>query len=176
MKHVEERIFIVFLNSGKYHRNRSYCFLHPVAPKFKQYFNPFPNKPWFLRVCGISLLKTLRETEKLLVTSNFSFSHSVFYLFEEISSIFNEFEIVICKTLSVWKSPKFVVWERVKAIKSKGIKKWNLHSALTLYNNPLENIVGKEENVGTHHFLLFLQCFQKCFFFFFSDVSKVLTV
>ena len=44
-------------------------------------FNPFPNKPWFLRVCSRDLLKTLREKEKLLVTSNFSFSHSVFYLF-----------------------------------------------------------------------------------------------
>ena len=31
-------------------------------------FNPFPNKPWFLRVCSSSLLKTLRENEKLLVT------------------------------------------------------------------------------------------------------------
>ena len=36
--------------------------------------NPFPNKPWFLRVCSTSLWKTLREKEKLLVTSNFSFS------------------------------------------------------------------------------------------------------
>ena len=44
--------------------------------------NPFPNKPWFLRVCSTCLLKTLREKEKLLVTSNFSFSHSVFYSFE----------------------------------------------------------------------------------------------
>ena len=42
-------------------------------------FNPFPNKPWFLPVCSTSLLKTLRKKEKLLVTSNFSFSHSVFY-------------------------------------------------------------------------------------------------
>ena len=47
---------------------------------------PFRNKNWFLRVCSISLLKTLWENEKLLVTSNFSFSHSVFYPFEELSS------------------------------------------------------------------------------------------
>ena len=40
--------------------------------------NPFPNKPWILRVCSTSLLKTLWEKEKLLVTGNFSFSHSVF--------------------------------------------------------------------------------------------------
>ena len=40
--------------------------------------SPFPNKPWFLRVCSTSLLKTLWEKKKLLVTSNFSFSRSVF--------------------------------------------------------------------------------------------------
>ena len=39
---------------------------------------PIPNKPWFLRVCSTSLLKTLLEKEQLLVTSNFSISHSVF--------------------------------------------------------------------------------------------------
>ena len=43
--------------------------------------NPFPNKPWFLRVCSKSLLKTLWEKEKLLVTGNFSYSHNVFYSF-----------------------------------------------------------------------------------------------
>ena len=42
--------------------------------------NYFPNKPWFIRVCSTGLSKTLREKEKLLVTSNFSFSHGVFYL------------------------------------------------------------------------------------------------
>ena len=50
--------------------------------------NPVPNKPWFLRVCSTSLLKTLREKEKLLVTSNFSFSKSVFYHFGELSFTF----------------------------------------------------------------------------------------
>ena len=35
--------------------------------------------PGFLRVCCTSLLKTLREKEKLLVMSNFSFSRSVFF-------------------------------------------------------------------------------------------------
>ena len=45
------------------------------------YFNPFPNKPWFLCVWSTSLLKTLWENEKLLITSNFSFFHSVFYPF-----------------------------------------------------------------------------------------------
>ena len=60
-------------------------------------FNRFPNKPWFLRVCGAKLLKTLWEKKKLLVTSNFFFSHSVFYPFIEISAIFIIFEIVVCE-------------------------------------------------------------------------------
>ena len=50
--------------------------------KDKERFNPFPNKPWFLRVCSTGLLKTLWEKEKLLVTSNFSFSHSCFNPFD----------------------------------------------------------------------------------------------
>ena len=39
---------------------------------------PFPNKPWFLHICSTSLLKTLWEKYKLLITSSLSFSHSVF--------------------------------------------------------------------------------------------------
>ena len=37
----------------------------------KTRFNPFQNKPWLLRVWGTSLLKTLWEKKKSLVTSNF---------------------------------------------------------------------------------------------------------
>ena len=60
-------------------------------------FKPFPNKPWFLRICCTCLLKTLWEKEKLLVTSNFSFSQSVFNPFGEPSQIFSKSEIVVCK-------------------------------------------------------------------------------
>ena len=56
------------------------------------FINPFPNKPVFLCVCSTNLLKTLWEQEKLLVMSNFSFSHSVFYPFEEFSDIFIIFQ------------------------------------------------------------------------------------
>ena len=69
----------------------------------KYSFNPFPNKPWFLRVCSTSLLKTLWEKKKLLVGSNFSFSHSVLYQFEEFSTIFIKFKIVICKLFQLWR-------------------------------------------------------------------------
>ena len=36
------------------------------------------------------------EKEKLLVTSNLSFSKSVFYAFEKLSVIFTKFQIVVC--------------------------------------------------------------------------------
>ena len=60
-------------------------------------FNTLPNKPWFLRVYSTSPLKTQWEKEKWLVTSNFSFSHSVFYPFGDLSAIFVKFEIGVCK-------------------------------------------------------------------------------
>ena len=60
-------------------------------------YSPFPNKPWFLRVCSTSLLKILWEKEKLLIRSNFSVSHSVFYPFRELFDIFIKFEIVFYK-------------------------------------------------------------------------------
>ena len=67
-------------------------------------------------VCNTSLLETLWEKEKLLVTSNFSFSLRVFYPFLPIWTTFCHFhQIQNCclQTLSVWKSLEFVVWERV---------------------------------------------------------------
>ena len=70
--------------------------IYQLSDVFRK-LNPFPNKPWFLSVCSTSLLKTLREKEKLLVTSNFSFSHSVFFQLGEVSAIFSKFKIVVCK-------------------------------------------------------------------------------
>ena len=58
-------------------------------------------------------LQILWEKEKLLVTSNFSFSNSVFFPFGELSVTFITVKIVVCKSLLVGMSLKFVVWERV---------------------------------------------------------------
>ena len=44
----------------------------------------FPNKPLFLHAIGTNRLKTPLEKEKSLITNNFSFSDSVFYLSEEL--------------------------------------------------------------------------------------------
>ena len=65
----------------------------------KSVFTLSQTSPWFLRVCRTSLKKkkTLWEKEKLLVSSNFSFSHIVFYPFGKLSAIFIEFKIVVCR-------------------------------------------------------------------------------
>ena len=59
------------------------------------YLNPFPNNDTFWCPRERSLLKTLWEKEKLLVTSNFSFTHCVFYLLKDLSAIFIKFKIVV---------------------------------------------------------------------------------
>ena len=78
-------------------RRMSQCFIDFYPLSTILCFNPFPKKPWFLRVCSTSLLKTLWDKEKLLITSNFSFSHRVFYPSEEVSLIFIKLLIFVCK-------------------------------------------------------------------------------
>ena len=79
-------------------------------------------------------MKTLWVKEKLLITSNLSFSHSVFLPFGWNFSYFHQTWNCCLQTLSVWESPKFVVWERVN--------KWN---------NSWKHL-EKEEMLGTRIF------------------------
>ena len=72
------------------------CFIYC----FREMHLPFPKQA----LVFICLLKTVWENKKLLVTSNFSFSHSVFYSFEKLSAIFIKFYFVICKLLSLEES------------------------------------------------------------------------
>ena len=51
--------------------------------------------------------------------------------------------------------------------------KLNVTQDIKVFFHRMENIVGKEENAGYQHFLLFPQCFQKPFS---SSVSKVVIV
>ena len=60
-------------------------------------FNLSPYKPWFLLVCSTSLLITLLEKEKLLIMSNFSFSHLFSIPLENFLPVFMKFEIVVYK-------------------------------------------------------------------------------
>ena len=51
--------------------------------------------------------------------------------------------------------------------------KLNVTQNMKVVFHMIENIVGKEENAGYQHFLLFPQCFQKAFS---SSASKVVIV
>ena len=75
---------------------------HPIVSHHE--FNPFPNKPWFLRVCTSSPLKTLWEKEKLLVTSNFSFSYSALYHCREHSAFFIKYKLSSANPFSLEES------------------------------------------------------------------------
>ena len=60
-----------------------YTLVEMKNASYTSLYNCFPNNSWFLRVCIRGLLKTQWEKEKLLVMSNFSFSHSVSTLFQK---------------------------------------------------------------------------------------------
>ena len=98
--------------SGKYCWRRTKCYVINIL-SFSNNFSygveefdiiPFPNKPWFLRVCSKSLLKTLREKEKLLVMSNFSFSHSVSYPFQKCLLFSSNLKLSSAKSFSLQES------------------------------------------------------------------------
>ena len=90
--------------------------------KTRNICNPLLNEPWFLGVCCTNPLKTLWEKEKLLITSNFFFSHSVFYPFGEFS--------LISKLLS---ANSFSLEESKICHLGKGLKKWKQEISFTLY-------------------------------------------
>ena len=85
-----------------------YIFFLVMIAAYISLFYPFPKKPWFSRVCSTSLLKTLCEKEKLLVkllmTSNFSFSHTVFNPLEYILPIPSNFQLTSANSLALEQS------------------------------------------------------------------------
>ena len=115
-------------------------------------FNHFPNKPWFLRVCHTNLLQTLQEKEKLLITSNFSFSNSVFYHFGELCTIFIKAKIVVCNLFQ---------FRRVQNLSyGKGLTLSQISLGFTCLQYKLfENTMGKGKIAGNEQFFLFPQCF-----------------
>ena len=131
-----------------------------------QLVNPFPHNDTFWRPREASLLKTLWEKEKLLVMSNFSFSHSVFYLFRELSAIFIKFKIVVCNLFTLDQSKilssgnglnslqnnKILDWSKFKALI---LQKTNLNEKLKFGLRRSKTCLGKGDNAGNQHFVLF---------------------
>ena len=102
------------------------------------------------------------------VTSNFSFSHSIFYPLENFSPFPTNVK-VSSATLLIWESLKFIIWERVKTkrqnldnSKSRALKddKINVNENLKCVLKRVKTLWEKEKNAGYQHFLLFPHCFK----------------
>ena len=98
------------------------------------------------------------KKEKLLVTSNFSFSQGVFYLYGEFSTIFIKFKIVICKVF------QFGMVENL--LLGKGLK-------TEILSGMGRKHCRKRRNAGCQHFLFFPQCFKRPFFRVFESQDCV---
>ena len=95
------------------------------------------------------------------------------------------FPLVFSKDLYCRHVKPDLVWERVNPLPHYKIQNFNISKLRAPENNTsnamqnikniklvfhrIENIVGKGENAGYHHFLLYPQCFQKARF---SGMSK----
>ena len=130
-------------------------------------FNPFPNEKFWTLPNQKSLQTTILDLEKMvessqkgykiLVTSNFSFSHSVF----------NRLLLQTHKNQGLFE--RGLTHYRTTKTKALADDKIKMTENLTFVLGRVENTVGKE-NVGYQHFLLFPQCFLKASF---SGASKV---
>ena len=96
--------------------------------------------------------------------------------------------IFVCRCFQIGQVLNFVIWQRVKisevvelTLPNDNILQWsklkafvddkmNVIQNLKFLLERIENTVGKRENAGYQHFLLFPQCFQKLSF---SGSSKV---
>ena len=76
--------------------------------------NPFPNKPWFLRVCSTSLENTVGKGE-IARNEQFLLFPQCFLLFWRFFCHFHQNWNCRLKPFWVWKRLKFVIWERVKS-------------------------------------------------------------
>ena len=113
-------------------------------------FNPLtPNEHWILHVYTTNFLKTQWEKEKFLVTSNSPFPTVFSTSLKNFFCFFQQILNCSLQTLSVWKSLKFVVWERVDPNCFNSVP--HNPDLIALKKEAFENIFGKEENTGNHH-------------------------
>ena len=131
--------------------------------------------------------KTLWEKEKLLIRSNFSFSHSIFKRLvsqgrQKVSLCGNGLNDDFClscdgknvKNLGLYGRglKKVIYFNSLLHDKMLNLSKFNafaddiVNGAIMAKSvcASLENLVVKEENAGYQHFLLFPPCFRKLFF------------
>ena len=77
-----------------------------------------------------------------------------------LCSLTLRFNVSKMQTFNSLPNNKFLDWTKLKAFADDKI---NVTEKLKSVLERVENIVGKGENAGYQHFLLFPQCFQKAF-------------
>ena len=90
----------------------SQCFLPYMALIF--HFNPFPNKPWFFTCRKHKSFENTVGKEETAQNKQFVLFPRCFLPVWRAFCHFHQIWNCHLQTLSVWKSLKFVVWERVK--------------------------------------------------------------
>ena len=90
--------------------------------------------------------------------------------FELLSAIWTSVKFCRLVHLNPLSDDKISDWSKLKAFAD---DKLNVTQNIKVVFHRTENIVGKEENAGYQHFLLFPQCFRKVFS---SSASKVVIV
>ena len=94
--------FILFFHSKKKGCqkilcNKNFGLTHPNETfKWHVYLLSLSQTSPGFHVFAVQVFRKHWEKEKLLVMRDFSFSHTVFYPYGELSAIFIKFEIVIC--------------------------------------------------------------------------------
>ena len=77
-------------------------------------FNPFPNKLWCLRVCSRSIFENTVGKGEIARIEQFLLFPQCFLLVWKTICDFHQIRNCRLQTVSIWKSLKFVAWERVK--------------------------------------------------------------
>ena len=108
------------------------------------------------------------KKEKLLVTSNFSFSHSVFYQFWELFAIFIKFEIAVCKLFQFGRVLNLLFGDGLRTHFYPVGYSFTFLSVLMphkyisnkpMYSTAFGNIVRKRRFYFQNHFPIFHLCF-----------------
>ena len=77
---------------------------------------PFPDKPWFLRVCSTSFLENTVGKGKIVHNEQFLLFPQCLLSSRRTLHHFHQTENCRLQTLSIWTGLKFCCWERVIAL------------------------------------------------------------
>ena len=121
----------------------------------------------FLTTLGKTHFENIEEKGENAGNQHFLLFPQCFLLFPKQFSIFQSHLFCRLQMVSIWTSHQFcrlvtsIFWSKLKAFADERIK-WNEKEKLV--SARIKNIVGKGENAGYQHFLLFPQCFQSFVF------------